>query len=196
MIVDDNHIALDYNIQTFGPQAYGQEPYIINVYFPGFKNGKYVISFPNASDVELDCDGNSPEFNYYITITEPVADYLNKFWTIQCFYPDDGDGKVMKTINFTDYVFDYNKKEDNIATFGEYSYVYYNDCHSPRTLDTHYYFREEDRKIYRYDKVSSTEYLAFDFNLSVGDPFIKHDGTDWQRIFHLTAAISFPTELC
>ena len=42
------------------------------------------------------------------------------------------------------------------------------------------FFREEEGKVYRYDKTIETEYMIYDFTLSVGDVFQCHDGTEMQ----------------
>ena len=116
--------------------------------------------------------------NKYTTIEEPEGNYLNKFWTIQCFEKNSDGNMSMSSITLTDYTF--NDRENNTTTFGEYSYVLYNVMNSHKNLKSNLYFREKDAKVYRYDEQSSTEHLAFDFNLSAGDSFEKSDGTKWE----------------
>ena len=123
-------------------------------------------------------DSVKAQDNKYTTIKEPEGNYLNKFWTIQCFEKNSDGNMSMSSITLTDYTF--NDRENNTTTFGEYSYVLYNVMNSHKNLKSNLYFREKDAKVYRYDEQSSTEHLAFDFTLSVGDSFKKSDGTKWE----------------
>ena len=155
------------------PQLYEFETKI-----PRFKPGTYTIKSEGwkgmAPDTTLTCHGKFK----YTTIEEPEGNYLNKFWTIQCFDKNSDGNMTMRSITLTDYTF--NDRENNTITFGDYSYVLYNVMNSHKNLKSNLYFREKDAKVYRYDEQSSTEHLAFDFTLSAGDSFEKSDGTKWE----------------
>ncbi len=90
-----------------------------------------------------------------------------KIWQLVGFdqYGNTHRHDIGQTINRTDTV------------INSINYVIY-ETESPDNC----FFREEEGKVYRYDKTIETEYVIYDFTLSVGDIFQCHDGTEMQVV--------------
>ena len=151
LITDDNLIA--YNFSYLHSHTYmSLEKIDIDIRIPGFKAGEYKIMYGEDDVINLVCEGADED---YIPFVE-----RGKQWHVL------GYGASPNLLE-EDYYFDEDEEEVNIDG-KSYLNFYSGDGDNKISLGL---FREEDRRVYRYDPNTEKEYLAYDFTLKVGDTF-------------------------
>ena len=122
----------------------------IDLRFPGFEAGTYSIGLSGQEHKEAICYGKQET---YIPFVEK-----GKRWIVlgSC----EGSGRYHL---ITDYYFG-----DEEITVGEHTYL---NLYNGETCEYVGLFREENKRVFRYDENTEKEYLAYDFTLKVGDTF-------------------------
>lgn len=137
----------------------------VDIRFTGFKPGTYKIGISGEKRQEVVCTGKQDD---YVPFVEKW-----KKWHVLGF-------SVGPYISKTDYFFQHEE-----VSIGEHTYmplysedktVYQGFDKEAKHLEG--FFREEDRRVYRYDEETAQEYCVYDFTLEVGDTFnidIEHE---------------------
>jgi len=160
-ITEDNTIAFAfYGVHVITTSKFRE----LDVRIPGFKPGKYTIWGTDGPKTYV-CQGKQDD---YVPFVEKW-----KKWHVLGF-------SVGPYISKTDYFFQHEE-----VSIGEHTYmplysedktVYQGFDKEAKHLEG--FFREEDRRVYRYDEETAQEYCVYDFTLEVGDTFnidIEHE---------------------
>ena len=151
---------IDLNIYMIDLYDYFESPhtYYVEAKFPDFKDGVYQVSYNGGEPMEVVCE----EKKDYRPFIED-----GKVWRVM-------HGNISGKANFVNYYFsDEEIVKDNGKTYRTL-HEQKDEEISPRSVGL---LREENGRVYLYDKNTNTEKIAYDFTLNEGDKFeLQYEG--------------------